>query len=515
MSDRRPVIWSIAGTDSGGGAGLAADQRMADAFGVHLGSVVAAITAQNSQRITHIAPVGSARLDVQLAALEEDMPPAVVKTGLLGTAEHIERVAAWIDRLRSRAPVALVVDPVLSASTGASFATGDSLKAYRELLLPRTTVLTPNRSEAARLLGEEAEVPEMARRLQAMGVPAVCIKGGDHRDDSGLSLDWLASPNANGWLASDRIDTPHNHGTGCSFATAVASAMALGFVSADAVMLAKMATTHALAHGYAAGAGAGPVHAKPGFASLPERLPRMSWSAAPLFAPRKPAPDRRSLGLYAIVDSADRVAAVLDAGVRTVQLRIKTPADADESWREKLREEITRSVALSRAADAELFVNDHWRLALQLGARGLHLGQEDIAALTDHERHELMHGGIALGISSHSLWELCRAATLNPRYIACGPVWPTLTKAMPWRPQGTHNLGWWCDMAPAPVVAIGGILDTRLAQEAASCGADGVCIVRGLGDDPTHSAPAFEEAIAQGKRMPRIARHSELPHPSL
>jgi hydroxymethylpyrimidine kinase/phosphomethylpyrimidine kinase/thiamine-phosphate diphosphorylase len=515
MSLRPPVIWSIAGTDSGGGAGLAADQRMADAFGVHLGSVVAAITAQNSQRITHIAPVGAQRLDVQLAALEEDMPPVVVKTGLLGTVEHIERVAAWIDRLRSRAPVALVVDPVLSASTGASFATGDSLKAYREVLLPRTTVLTPNRSEAARLLGDEAAVPAMARRLQAMGVPTVCIKGGDHQDDSGLSLDWLSSPNADGWLASERIATPHNHGTGCSFATAIASAMALGFVSADAVVLAKMATTHALAHGYAAGAGAGPVRARPGFASLPERLPRMSWSDSPDFMPRKPAAGRRALGLYAIVDSADRLAAVLDAGVRTVQLRIKTPADANDAWRAGLREQISRGIAACRAVDAELFVNDHWQLALQLGARGLHLGQEDIAALTDHERHELTHGGIALGISSHSLWELCRAATMNPRYVACGPVWPTLTKAMPWRPQGTHNLGWWCDMAPAPVVAIGGILDTGLAQEAARCGADGVCIVRGIGDDAAHSVPAFESAIAAGKRMPRIARHSELPHPSL
>lgn len=515
MGERRPIIWSIAGTDSGGGAGLAADQRMADAFGVHLGSVVAAITAQNSRRITHIAPVGSARLEVQLAALEEDMPPAVVKTGLLGTVEHIERVAAWIDRLRMRAPVALVVDPVLSASTGASFIAGDSLRAYRELLLPRTTVLTPNRSEAARLLGQASEVPDMARRLQAMGPPTVCIKGGDHRDDNGLSLDWLSSPNADGWLASDRIDTPNNHGTGCSFATAVASAMALGFVSADAVVLAKMATTHALVHGYAVAAGAGPVHAKPGFASLPERLPRMSWSASALFAARKPVAQRRALGLYAIVDSADRLAAVLDAGVRTVQLRIKAPPDADHAWRKNLREQIARSVLACSAAGAELFVNDHWQLALQLGARGLHLGQEDIAALSDHERHELTHAGIALGISSHSLWELCRAASMNPRYIACGPVWPTLTKEMPWHPQGTHNLGWWCDMAPAPVVAIGGILDTTLAQKAARCGADGVCIVRGIGEDVATSVAAFEAAIEAGKRMPRIARHSELPHPSL
>src|SRR5882672_5738161 len=115
---------------------------MADAFGVHLCPVVAAITAQNSQAVTHIAPVGVERLDAQLAALEDDMPPAALKTGLLGTAAQIECVAHWIDRLRKRGPVALVVDPVLAASTGASFANADALRAYREVLLPRTTVVT-------------------------------------------------------------------------------------------------------------------------------------------------------------------------------------------------------------------------------------------------------------------------------------------------------------------------------------------------------------------------------------
>jgi hydroxymethylpyrimidine kinase / phosphomethylpyrimidine kinase / thiamine-phosphate diphosphorylase len=89
-----------------------------------------------------------------------------------------------------------------------------------------------------------------------------------------------------------------------------------------------------------------------------------------------------------------------------------------------------------------------------------------------------------LGISSHSLWELARARSLAPAYIACGPVWPTLTKVMPWRPQGLDNLAWWCTMAGAPVVAIGGILSAEQITQAARCGASGVCAVRVLGDDP-------------------------------
>ena len=115
-----PIVWSIAGTDSGGGAGIAADQRSADAFGVHLCPVVAAVTAQHSRAVTRVEPVSQALLEAQLAALEDDMPPQAIKTGLLGSAEAVATVARWVDRLRRRAPVALVVDPVRAASTRSS-----------------------------------------------------------------------------------------------------------------------------------------------------------------------------------------------------------------------------------------------------------------------------------------------------------------------------------------------------------------------------------------------------------
>ena len=149
----KTIIWSIAGNDSGGGAGLSADQRAAEAFGVHLCPVVAAVTAQNSVGVARVEPVSPELLDAQLAALADDMPPAAVKTGLLGSAENVAVVARWIDRLRARDPrVALVVDPVLGASTGAAFADEAVLRAYVELLLPRATVVTPNGREARRLI---------------------------------------------------------------------------------------------------------------------------------------------------------------------------------------------------------------------------------------------------------------------------------------------------------------------------------------------------------------------------
>lgn len=515
----RPIVWSIAGTDSAGGAGLSADQRACDAFGVHLCPVVAAVTAQHSTAVRHVEPMPAALIEAQLRALAEDMPPRVIKTGLLGGTAQVAVVARWVERLRQDGDVALVVDPVLASSTGAPFADNETLAAYRDELLPRATVITPNRSEAHRLLGEAASheagaVPFLARRLLRAGPQAVCITGGDSADPEGRVLDWLASDQARGWLASPRVETQHRHGTGCTFASSIAAALALGFVAADAAVLAKMATTRALRAGQAAGKGAGPVRADSVFMNDPSLLPLLSWDESPLFAAPREVTQRR-LDLYGLVDSADRVVQLLEAGVRTVQLRIKTPARPGADWPVFLRDSVRRSVLASRAAGAELFINDHWRIALDAGASGVHLGQEDLLALGEGDKAKLFACGLAVGVSSHSLWELCRARGTSPRYIACGPVWPTLTKAMPWRPQGLRNLAWWQNMAGVPVVAIGGILEASQVQAAAACGVDGVCVVRALGDDFQQTVPALKHALDIGRASFKAEGYRELPTPSL
>jgi hydroxymethylpyrimidine kinase / phosphomethylpyrimidine kinase / thiamine-phosphate diphosphorylase len=516
---RPPIAWSIAGTDSGGGAGLAADQRAADAFGVHLCPVVAAVTAQHSSAVTRVEAMSVALIDAQLQALVGDMPPRVVKTGLLGGADQVRLVARWLDRMRQTGPVALVVDPVLGASSGTSFVDAATLRAYRDELLPRATVVTPNRREACALLGEPdsgdmTAIPSLAHRLRVLGAAAVCITGGDSADCDGRVVDWLDSPHAKGWLASPRVATLHHHGTGCTFASSIAAALALDFVAADAAVLAKMATANALRHAHAAGAGPGHVKAQPGFARDPSLLPLLSWGESPTFAPARPRAARR-LGLYALVDSAESARRVLDAGVRTLQLRIKSPTHADGGWRVTVRAEVQGCVQACRAAGAELFINDHWQLAAELGAGGVHLGQEDLLAMGDAGRAALAGSGMAVGISSHSLWELCRARALAPRYIACGPLWPTLTKAMPWRPQGLVNLRWWQHMADAPVVAIGGILSAEQVRLAAACGVDGVCLVRGLGPDPRQTVPGFEQEFRAGVIAAPALDVPSLPSPSL
>jgi thiamine-phosphate diphosphorylase len=322
--------------------------------------------------------------------------------------------------------------------------------------------------------GAAATVPAQARKLRAERAGDVCVAGVVQAD--GRVMDWLETGHASGWLW-----TLGPVGSEETFVAATESAMVQGYVAADAAILARWS-------------GAGP-------------LPLLSWGETPPAEVR--ATERRvGLGLYAIVDSAARMRQVLDAGVRTVQLRMKAPESPQQ-----LREEVRQCIADCRSAGAELFVNDHWQLAHELGAGGIHLGQSDLLALGDEGRAAVLATGMALGVSSHALWELCRARALAPRYIACGPVWPTTTKDMPWLPQGLDNLAWWSAHAGAPVTAIGGILEPQQVREAARTGADGVCIVRGLGEDPRGTLPAFEAALDAGRRDSIAA--PAWPHPTL
>lgn len=502
-----PVVWSIAGLDSGGGAGLSADQRAADSFGVHLCPVAAALTAQNSVAVEAVFPVPPEQLDAQLAALAQDLPARAIKTGLLGGVAQLRVVTRWVDRLRERGPVALVVDPVLRASTGASFADDELLRAYREELLPRADVVTPNRREAQRLAG--GECPQ--QQAPQLGAATVCITGGDERGV--LAADWLHSPQAQGWLALPRREARNQHGTGCCFATALAAALALGFVAADAAVLAKMATTAGLSDGASPGGGAGPVRPPAGFINDPSLLPAL-FDTLPAGWPSRRGGPPAVTGVYGITASGAHAAALFEAGLATVQLRLKRgEAESNAAWHARLAAAVQPALAAARRCGATFIVNDHWRAALALGVDFVHLGQEDLLALDAAGRADLAQaraGGLRLGLSSHSLWELARAAAWAPDYVACGPVWPTLTKAMPWRPQGLDNLAWWAAMSPAPVVGIGGVLaPPQLAQLAASGAAAG-CVVRGLAE---HPVPAWQAAWRDGLEEP--CTPGGWPHPSL
>jgi hydroxymethylpyrimidine kinase/phosphomethylpyrimidine kinase/thiamine-phosphate diphosphorylase len=381
-----------------------------------------------------------------------------------------------------------VVDPVLRATTGAAFADEALLRAYREQLVPRATLVTPNRAEAA-VLADAGQVEQAARALRASGATAVAITGGDANDEH--ANDYVDAPWASGWLRLPRIATTHHHGTGCVFASSAAAALALGFVEVEAVVLAKMATAQALRESYAAGRGAGPVRPSGAFASRIENLPEFVSAPDAKHAACTPLRDA-NLGLYAIVDSADWLERVLAAGVKTVQLRIKDRSHP------RLREEIRRAVAASERFGAQLFINDHWRIAIEERAYGVHLGQED---LTDADVGAIARAGLRLGLSTHSYWEVCRAWALRPSYIACGPIHPTAAKAMPWIPQGDANLAYWCGLLPLPVVAIAG-MDAARAAQAVRCGAASVAVISGItaAADPEGAVRDYQAAMRSATR---------------
>ena len=368
--------------------------------------------------------------------------------------------------------------------------------------LRRPALLCLNREEAATLLGLPAldkpeAVLEAAAGLRAAVCEAVVI--------TAEGTDYADTPQASGWLSRPAIASPAGADADSVFSDAAAKALARGFVAMEAIILASMARADALSQ-HAAG---GPLQARPDFAQRGANLPSFSLPQATSvsgFAALSAA----ELGLYAVVDSAAWVARVVAAGVRTVQLRIK---DAEgQQHRAMLREEIRRSIGAATAVGAQLFINDHWQLAIEEGAYGVHLGQEDLHLA---DLGAIRQAGLRLGVSTHAYWEVCRAWALQPSYIACGPIHPTQAKAMPWVPQGNANLAYWCALLPIPVVGIAG-MDVARAEQAAQCGAAGVAVISAITAtaSPETAIAQLQQAVQRGKSQARAVA-PWLPKPTL
>ena len=369
---------------------------------------------------------------------------------------------------------------------------------------PRPALLCLHSSEAATLLGWDtpisaAAVVQAAARLRAAVGGAVVIMG----DGS----DYADTAQASGWL-SPSVTAGQAKGypaAGVVFADAAAQALARGFVAVEAVVIAWMARNDALSQH----TGAGPLQPRPDFAQHSSNLPFFSLLQTTTVSGFAALSDA-NLGLYAVVDSAAWVARVVAAGVRTVQLRIK---DAEgQPHRDRVREEIRQSIRAATAAGAQLFINDHWQLAIEEGAYGVHLGQEDLHAA---DLAAIREAGLRLGVSTHAYWEVCRAWALQPSYIACGPIHPTQAKAMPWIPQGNDNLAYWCALLPTPVVGIAG-MDMLRTEQAARAGAAGVALIGAITGAPSPEAAILElqQALQRGKSGP-AANAPLLPRPTL
>jgi hydroxymethylpyrimidine/phosphomethylpyrimidine kinase len=257
-----PIAVTIAGSDSGGGAGIQADLKTFSALGVYGASVITALTAQNTKGVRGVHEVPADFVTAQIDAVFSDLAVTAVKIGMVWQRGIIEGIAAGLTRWGQ---TKVVLDPVMIATSGDTLLAPDAVDALKRLLVPCALVITPNLPEAAVLLDEpiartEAEMKEQAERLLALGPRAVLIKGG--HGEGAESVDFLVEPHAVTRLAAERVATRNTHGTGCTLSSAIAAGLAKGSALAEAARAAKAYVTAALAASerIRIGAGHGPVH---------------------------------------------------------------------------------------------------------------------------------------------------------------------------------------------------------------------------------------------------------------
>lgn len=260
--DAPAIALTIAGSDSGGGAGIQADLKTFSALGVYGASVITAVTAQNTRAVTHIHDIPLDVVEGQIVAVLDDLDVAAIKIGMLSSPEIVESVARALDGYAG--PV--VLDPVIVAKSGAKLLRDEAIAALKERLLPRATVITPNLPEAAALLGcapagDASEVERQGRALLALGPAAVLMKGGHAQGDACTDVLLVANGPAMTFTA-ERLDTRNTHGTGCSLSSAIAAGLAKGLALPQAV-----GEAHDWLHGairaadmLSVGSGHGPVH---------------------------------------------------------------------------------------------------------------------------------------------------------------------------------------------------------------------------------------------------------------
>ncbi len=249
---------TIAGSDSGGGAGIQADLKTFAALGVYGTSALTAITAQNTLGVTEVLELPTTLIESQIDAVMSDIGTDAVKTGMLSSSEIIEVVAA---KVKEHGIERLVVDPVMVAKGGDRLLREEAVDSLRTVLIPLAQVITPNVPEAATLLGREIDTFEdardAARELVEMGAKAAVVKGGHL---SGPPTDILYDGQEFRAFTSPRIETTSTHGTGCTFASAVAAGLAGGKSLRESVSLAKKYVTSAIRHASPIGRGHGPLN---------------------------------------------------------------------------------------------------------------------------------------------------------------------------------------------------------------------------------------------------------------
>ena len=548
-----PIVYTIAGSDSGGGAGIQADLHAIHAFGCHGCSAITCLTAQNSCGVAEVHAPPAAFLATQLQTLRTDLPPRAIKIGMLGTRELAETVGDFLDSLTDGGNDKpwVVVDPVMISTSGHRLIDDEAKAAMIARVFPHADVLTPNKYEAEALLGRElktpADVEQGAKDILEMGVKSVLIKGGhslmEKRTDESVApdvnatlgyaqdyfLSSLPSPeeprlcDGGVWIRTDRYDSEHTHGTGCTLSSAIASALALGHQQQqpsankngataaiqpiDACCLAKAYVTAGIGRGVQLGRGPGPVvHTK--FPSSSRHFPRLTWNPTLRSSDIQPFRRIKSHGttstsssdhvlgrILPIVDTVEWVQRLVQTpGITDIQLRIK-----DESDPHKILDRVHHCQRLCAAANIRLWINDYWEAALAAGCFGVHVGQEDLLKCKNAGGLDrLQKAGMALGISTHSFGELAAALTVKPSYISLGPIFGTSSKKVAFDPQGLDVCRKWRQLVPAdmPLVAIGGIVNADIAKMVKEAGADCSAVIGAITQADNVESAAADLCVA-------------------
>lgn len=473
---RIPHVLTVAGSDSGAGAGIQADLKACAARGVYCSTVITAVTAQNTVGVQGVHTVPEEFVEQQLKSVLSDMHVDVVKTGMLPSIGIVKVLHQSLKRFPVRA---LVVDPVMVSTSGDVLAGPSILDGFRVDLLPLADIVTPNLKEASALLGgvQLETVDDMrsaAKAIHDMGPRNVLIKGGD----LAASLDAIDVffDGENFYeLRSSRIKTRNTHGTGCTLASCIAAELAKGSSMLSAVKVAKRYVETALDYSKDIAVGNG-------MQGPFDHLLKLKSNVHNSWKPRAFDPD--DLFLYAVTDSGmnkkwgrsitDAVKDAIEGGATIVQLREK-----DAETRDFL-ESAKVCVKICRSHGVPLLINDRIDIALACDADGVHVGQSDMPVTV---ARALLGPEKIIGVSCKTPEQAHRAWIDGADYIGCGGVFPTNTKANNIT-VGLEGLKDVCASSKLPVVAIGGIgaSNARSVMEIGVPTLKGVAVVSALFD---------------------------------
>ncbi|NQY26172.1 MAG: thiamine phosphate synthase [Piscirickettsiaceae bacterium] len=445
----KPAVLLIGGLDPQGCAGLSVDIQTVQHHGAHAVPLTTCLTEQTSQGLTALGSLDPEQFMAQYRSCVADFEINAIKIGLIPNIA----IARCIKTILEQHAVPVVLDPVLSATSGGRRLDSELIRFIANDMLPKISLLTPNQAELALLSDGESDCIVASQLLLHRGLDACLVTGGDGDDQ--WATDYLVNAKYHFYCYQDKQDK-HVRGTGCCLASSIASQLAFKQDLRDAVVLAKAYVSR----GIRTAEQIGPylVLSHSGERVQLQDMPKLCYSQQGIGKEVQFPSCSQDLGIYPVVDNVDWVDKLLDEGIQTIQLRLK-------AIEQPIRiPQIKQAIASSaKHNDIALFINDYWQDAIDAGAYGVHLGQED---LHDADVFKIAQSGLRLGVSTHSYWELARALAVNPSYIALGPIFETNSKQMPFSPQGIARLELWVKMLAGhyPLVAIGGINLERAKQ---------------------------------------------------